>query len=232
MAFALIGVLVALAVLGVFAFVGVAVSKAKGETEAIERMVAMGDASSLAPWDPTLLGWMSKDVIGSSFYYRPMGGARTSKVAMIVPAWQGPANIVAIRREAVSRGGHDKIDLLAGGLRLALGRYGHVWRIYADGYPFGSIDPHGGGLFDPNNAPAGHHRRVGGAVYLQVRGAEVAQIDTDATLHDARPASLRPLVRLASATPSREAAVWLLALCAVELGTHLMMGGSASMGVP
>jgi hypothetical protein len=225
---AFVGVLVC-AVVVLFVVIAMAVKVANQEVSALENAIAAGYVSELAEWNPSLFSWLSKDAIGSSYYFRPMGGARTSKVAATVPACQGPATLLAFSAERTARRGQGKINVLVSGLRVDLVLQGGLWLVAANGQPLGLVDPSSGRIEDATRTPIGAYLRSSAAAELNLRGVSIAVIDSGAKLHRKRAAILRPLFRQVAPALNDDAPLWLLALVGLELGAALMPGGGAPL---
>jgi hypothetical protein len=156
-------------------------------------------------------------------YRSSKDGTRTSKLALTVPAYEEPGTLLALTAESTPDQERARIDILACGPRMSLALRGGIWDVQVDRQPFGTIDPATGSLDDAERGNVGFYRRTSQGVHVRVQGMDVAWIDSDAKLHSRRPESLRPLLRLASPSPDPDAALWALAIVAVELTSALMV---------
>ncbi len=231
-------VLVFLALLAVFLF-GVAVvfvvvvvklAAAEDRGDTVRQTVAAGDTSGLAEWSPELLPWLSKDSVGSSSYFRPMGGSLTSKVALTLFSVQGAA-LVALSGEVTRRKGRGRIDLLVRGTRIVLQLDRGSWFVSANGSALGVIEPTSGRLDDAQGRPVGFCLHGGGGTRLQLRGVDIGWIAAGAAIHEDRVANPRPLLRLAAPLTETEPVLWLLAAIAFTLFNELVVGSSGLMAV-
>jgi hypothetical protein len=232
MAVGLFGCLGALVGLGVLIVVVIAVLRSAQSTSDIDRVVVTGDTSGLSEWNPGLFAWLSKDIVGHSYYYRPMGGARTSKLAATIVACQGPATLLAMSAEVSSRGA-GSIEIVGRGVRVSLLRHGNAWHVALERQPFGVVGSGDGRLVDVYGNLAGWYRSGAGGAQVELGGTALALIEGDATLSESRQAICRPLLRLAAPIADPISATWLLALVGLELTTSLMIrGGGGFGGVP
>jgi hypothetical protein len=219
--FALFGILVIFVAFTVVIVAAVKGLGGKKQMDALEQGIAAGAVPELAEWNPSLLEWLSKDVIGGAYYYRPMGGARTEKLACTIPAWQGPATLLALSAELTSRRGEGRIEILARGWQVSLVLHTGIWHVTVNGRPLGAIDPTSGRLDDPHRQPIGACLRGPAGTQLQLRGADVAWIAGDPTLHAQRLEPRRPLLRLAAPLGDVEPVMWVLAAIGFSLGHTL-----------
>jgi hypothetical protein len=214
----LIVLLVLVCVVGfivLFVVLGAQALGEKGEVERVGERVAAGDASGLAAWSPAILPWLSKDAIGNASASRAFAGPKTTRITVTVPACEGTAMLLALSAESTPRYAKGKIDVLAGGVRLQLVLHGGLWHVTVNGHPFGAIDPVGGHLHDAHRVAVGWYRSADGLITL--RGAEVARVDADASVHPHRPAHLRPLLRMAAPSLDADGATWVLAIASLAL---------------
>lgn len=232
----LVVALVALIVfIGLIAIVASGVMRlldAKGESDRLALAASTGDVSSLGGWSPELIGLLSRDLEGSSLYFRPMGGARTSKVAAAIPAWNATGRLVLLSAESTPERGEQKIALLTRGVRIGMILDARLWQIFVDGRYFGTIEPQQRLFLDGNRQAIGGYNRDASGWRVALRGEEIAIIDGNPALHEKLPVELRPLIQLARPiTP--ESSVWLLALTGVVIASASFVGAGAPLiGVP
>ncbi|MCA9596833.1 MAG: hypothetical protein KC776_26135 [Myxococcales bacterium] len=227
---AFFAVLCAVAVAVAFIVIAAKFWAAESRGDDLRHAVSAGDACSLEAWSPEMLPWLSKDAVGSSSYYRPMGGALTSKLALTLFSAQGAA-LVAIIGEVTRRKGRGRIDVLVRGTSMVLQLEGARWIVFVNGGPLGAIEPTSGRLDDVRGMPVGFCRPSAGGAQVELRGVNVGWIEAGAELHEARVANPRPLLRLAAPVTEPEPVLWLLAAIAFTLVNQLMVSSSGLMSI-
>jgi hypothetical protein len=218
-----------------FVVVGLSALGKKSEMDVLAGSIARGELPGLAPFGDHLLPWISCDLVGTTSYVRPMGGALTGSLAATIPSCAGPSSLLALRAEITSRHGRGQIDVLAGGPRVGLALHQGMWFVTVDGAPLGAIEPSSGRIDDVQRVPIGQLQRASGHSQLHLRGALVATLARGAAIHDRPSTAPRPLLQMSAPPPPGDAAMWLLAVVGLELATALTPqhgGAGSSSGVP
>jgi len=231
--FALLGGLFGCGAL-VLVLVVMVLALAKSQADTTAREIQAGYVSGLLDFHPGLLAELSTTLVGSFHYYRPMGGARTLKLAGKVPSWRFTGDVLAISAELTPRRREGHVAITTNAVRVDLTQAGDYWHASMNGSALGAIHLPSGRVFDPFRNELGYCLRPAGSPGpFVLRGVELAWVAPGAHFAENPVANLHPLLRLGVPQPNPEACGWLLAIIGLELGVHAMpSGGSVVAGVP
>ncbi len=224
-----VGLVFCAAVAGLFGYVGWTLMKANQVVAAGATAVRTGQVPDALPWTPTSLTSLSADWVGASTYTRGFGGP-TDKASGLVQLVDRPGTAVAFQMSSRGYGADGRLEAI-GPARLTVDVAQGVAAVARDGAPLGSVALATGELRAPTGQPIGRlvrevaalaalgldDGRSGPRAALVLGTAPVALLDARTESHEARPATLRPLV-LRYEPRSPDAEPWTLVACLLELG--------------
>lgn len=216
--FAVFGGLVAcVGVPVLFVFVFLKLRNAQQEVDQTAAAVRSGTVAELLPWGPSSLGELTREWVGASRYTSGVLG-RGDRASGRVPSGRAPAGwLLAFTMEARHDGTEGTVQATTSTRRLELRVSTGVCQAIVDGAPLGTFRLGQTELFATDATRVGTYRREPPVARLEVRGREVATLDTRTTSAAERAAAPTPLVTHFVTTPSAEEEAWVLVASVLEL---------------
>lgn len=220
MIFALLGGLVGCGafVLFLVVLVGVLVQKRQSDVTASE--IASGSTVGLQDWSGTTLAELSRNIVGTWQYYRPLGGRRVSRTTAGIHSCRTRGEVA--RFSAEKRGSVGEMALLTTWTRLDITFNSSACKLLTNGVGLGVLDLGSGQAFDARGVEIGAYQRGPDAGRLVLRGRDVAWVRRASAPEDVLPAVLEPICSWVAPALDEEATLWLLAIVAIEAGIFAM----------